>query len=95
MTEENKQNSQDGNFWKRLLYMLLFVFAYSAAEFVLGVVVFVQIIIRLFTGSLNDRLIVFAKQASLYIYDVLSFLTFNTEEMPFPFAPWPSEKTER
>jgi len=78
--------------WIRILYMLLFVFAYSAAEFVLALTVVVQVIIKLVTGELNERLKTFGKQISLYIFDVLKFLTFNTEEKPFPFAEWPTEK---
>jgi len=71
--------------------MLLFVFAYSAAEVVMGIVVLIQLIITLVKGSTNDRLKVFGKQVALYIYDVMLFLTFNTEEMPFPFTAWPDE----
>ena len=91
MKSETKQNLQDKNIWMRILYMLLFVLAYTAAEFVLGVVVLVQIIITLFKGSNNENLKNFGKQISLYVYDVFCFLTFNTEEMPFPFTTWPDE----
>lgn len=94
MSEEIKDNLQNTSIWKRVLYMLLFVLAYSAAEFVVGIVVLIQLVITLVTGSTNDRLKVFGKQASLYIYDVMLFLTFNTEEMPFPFAAWPDENRE-
>ena len=89
MAEEIKENLQNTSTWKRVLYMLLFILAYSAAEFVLGIVVLIQLIITLVTGSTNDRLKVFGKQVSLYIYDVMLFLTFNTEELPFPFTAWP------
>lgn len=75
----------------RILYMLLFVFAYSVAEIVLALTVVVQVIIKLVTGELNERLKIFGKQVSLYILAVLNFLTFNTEEKPFPFAEWPTE----
>jgi len=91
MSEPIKENTEDKSIWKRVLYMLLFVFAYSAAEVVLGIVVLIQLIITLVKGSTNDRLKVFGKQVALYIYDVMLFLTFNTEEMPFPFTPWPDE----
>ncbi len=89
MSEEIKENVQNRNTWKRVLYMLLFILAYNAAEFVLGVVVLIQLIITLVTGSTNARLKVFGKQTSLYIYDVMLFLSFNTEEMPFPLTAWP------
>jgi len=91
MSEPIKENTEDKSIWKRILYMLLFVFAYSAAEVVMGIVVLIQLIITLVKGSTNDRLKVFGKQVALYIYDVMLFLTFNTEEMPFPFTAWPDE----
>ena len=93
-TESIEQKPQTPNRWTRVLYMLLFFIAYSAAEFVLGVVVIIQLIITLVTGSTNTRLKAFGKQVSLYVYDVLLFLTFNTEEKPFPYASWPDEKRE-
>ena len=90
MNAQTKTNLQSKSTWVRVLYMLLFVLAYSAAEFVLGVTVVIQVIIKLVTGSLNERLKTFGKQISLYIYDVLNFLTFNTEDKPFPFDEWPT-----
>jgi len=91
MSEPIKENKENKSTWNRVLYMLLFVFAFSAAEFVLGIVVLIQLIITLVTWSSNDRLKVFGKQVALYIYDVMVFLTFNTEEMPFPFTTWPDD----
>ncbi len=92
MSTETKTNLQSKSTWVRVLYMLLFVLAYSAAEFVLGVTVVIQVIVKLVTGSLNERLKTFGKQISLYIYDVLNFLTFNTEDKPFPFDEWPTDE---
>ncbi len=91
MSEPIKENTEDKSIWKRVLYMLLFVFAYGAAEFVMGIVVLIQLLITLVKGSTNNRLVVFGKQVALYIYDVMLFLTFNTDEMPFPFNAWPDE----
>ncbi len=91
MSEPIKEKTEDKSIWKRVLYMLLFVFAYGAAEFVMGIVVLIQLLITLVKGSTNNRLVVFGKQVALYIYDVMLFLTFNTDEMPFPFNAWPDE----
>lgn len=91
MSEPIKESTEGRSIWMRVLYMLLFVFAYGAAEFVMGAVVLIQLIITLVTGSTNDRLKVFGKQVALYIYDVMLFLTFNAEELPFPFTTWPEE----
>jgi hypothetical protein len=71
--------------------MLLFALAYSVAEFVLITVAVVQVLFKLITGEINENLRVLGKQTARYIYDVMLFLTFNTEKKPFPFAPWPDE----
>ncbi|MCK5812692.1 MAG: DUF4389 domain-containing protein [Cocleimonas sp.] len=85
-------NLKDSNTWKRILYMLLFVLAYSVAEFVLMTIAIVQVLFKLITGDINDNLQILGKQTALYIYDVMLFLTFNTEEKPFPFSAWPDGK---
>ena len=90
MSTETKTNLQSKSIWVRVLYMLLFVLAYSVSEFVLCITVVIQVIIKLVTGSLNENLKTFGKQISLYIYDVLQFLTFNSEDKPFPFDEWPT-----
>lgn len=87
--ESNLKNSST---WKRILYMLLFVLAYSVAEFVLMAIAIVQVLFKLITGDINDNLTILGKQTALYVYDVMLFLTFNTEKKPFPFSAWPDGK---
>ena len=89
MSQKSNESLKDTNTWKRALFMLLFAFAYSIAEFVLIAVAVVQLLFKLITGSLNENLRVLGKQTARYIYEVMLFLTFNTEEKPFPFAAWP------
>ncbi len=93
VSNKTKQNLKNSDTWKRILYMLLFVVAYAVAEFLLTAVVVVQVFFKLITGSLNERLLVLGKQTSQYVFDILKFLTFNSEDMPFPFKNWPDEKS--
>ena len=90
-SKNNNESLKDSNTWKRILYMLLFSFAYSMAEFVLIGVVVIQVFFKLFTGAVNDNLTVLGKQIVRYIYAVMLFLSFNTEEKPFPFTAWPDK----
>lgn len=76
--------------WARLLYMILFAILFKAAEFVMWVVVVIQLAITLATGSPIERLQRFGKQLSIYSYSLWLYLTYNTEKTPFPFADWPS-----
>ncbi|HIO91527.1 MAG TPA: DUF4389 domain-containing protein [Leucothrix mucor] len=92
MSSETKKSLKDSSTWKRILYMLLFAFAYSIAEFVLMALVIVQVVLKLVTGSINENLKVLGKQTARYIYAVMLFLSFNTEEKPFPFSAWPDKE---
>ena len=50
-----------------------------------------QVLVLLFTGEKNQRLLRFGSMLGLYAYRMLQFLTFNSDEKPFPFADWDSE----
>ncbi len=75
--------------WMRGLHMVIFAIIYSVAEVVLTAVVVFQFATHLFTGRANERLVAFGRILSVYLYRILLFLTYNTEDRPFPFAPWP------
>jgi len=91
-TETLKQHVMDTAIWKRLLFMILFTILYSAAEVVLAVVVVFQFLTVLITGAKNNKVLSFGAQLSTYVYQVFSFLTFNTEARPYPMGDWPSDK---
>ena len=86
---ELKENLTRGETWIRGLYMLLFFATYSVAEIVLVVMVLYQFISRLITNQQNDRLLKLGQQLSTYLYQLIMFFTFNSEERPYPFAAWP------
>jgi hypothetical protein len=83
---------KQGSKWVRILYMVLFVIAYGIAEFILTGIVIVQVILNLLTGKINERLREFSNDLSRYVYDTLRFLTFNTEDKPFPLSDWKQGK---
>ena len=91
-TDELKNNIKNSSVWKRLLFMILFSILYSTAEVVLAVVVLYQFLSLLFTGNKNEKVLSFGAQISTYAYQVFSYLTFNTEDKPFPMSDWPSDK---
>ena len=91
-TDELKNNIKNSSVWKRLLFMILFSILYSTAEVVLAVVVLYQFLSLLITGNKNEKVLSFGAQISTYAYQVFSYLTFNTEDKPFPMSDWPSDK---
>lgn len=83
-----------GDLWRRALFMLLFAVLYGVARFVLGVVVVVQFLVVLFTGSANEQLLRLGSSLSIYAYQVFRFLTFTGDEQPFPMSAWPADEAE-
>jgi len=92
MSNEIKNPLKQHAIWLRGLHMLMFSLCYSIAEFVLIAVVVVQFLLVLFTGNNNPRLLKLGQSLATYIYQIIQFLTFNSEYLPYPFAEWPDGK---
>ena len=91
MIEDTRERLIRGDIWSRALYMILFAFIYSISKFIVIIVVVFQFFTILFTGSANEPLLKFGNSLAIYIREMLDFQTFNTEQHPFPFSPWPDE----
>lgn len=89
MSNELKAHLKERRTWLRGLYMLLFAIFYTVAEIVITVVVIFQFLLALFTGSTNERLLKLGQSLSTYVYQIIQFLTFNTDYHPYPFGAWP------
>lgn len=76
--------------WMRLLFMVLFAFIGYMVRFAAVLLVVLQFFTVLFTGTANPTLLQFGKILSTYTYQILLFLTYNSEEKPYPFGPLPS-----
>lgn len=85
---ETRTSSQD-SIWLRLVFMILFAIAFNIAEFVLAVVAVVQFTVKAVSGRVLTQGTVLGQNLATYLYEVVRFLTFRTDEMPWPFAPWP------
>ncbi len=90
MSTDVKENIKSQSTWKRGLYMLLYAIFYTIAEIVLAAVVIFQFLLKLFTGETNERLRKLGQSISTYAYQILVFLTFNSEYQPYPFGAWPT-----
>ena len=76
--------------WLRLFFMIVVSVFYAVARLVTTIVVIAQFCHVLFTGQVNERLREFGQSLATYTYQVVTYLTFNTEVRPFPFdAEWP------
>ena len=78
------------NLWVRGLLMILMAVAYHVSGMLLFVVAVVQFAFALIGESPNPYLLSFGRSLGSYFQQNVNFLTFVTEEMPFPFKEWPS-----
>ncbi|MCG8672820.1 MAG: DUF4389 domain-containing protein [Pseudomonadales bacterium] len=75
----------------RLIYMIAFYFVLAMSRFVVGVVALVQFFHLLFTETPQEDLLKFARSLGRFINALVGYLTFTSNEKPFPFTDWPSD----
>ena len=86
-----KENLKRGSTWLRLFFMFVVVILYSVSRVVVSLVVLLQFFWVLLSGETNESLENFGQSLATYTYQIISYLTFNTEERPFPFdLDWPT-----
>ena len=78
------------NIWMRGLFMLLMAFLLHLSGTVLFVVTVIQFVIVLLNGTPNARLVSFGRSMGNYMRQIVNYLTFATEDIPFPFSEWPA-----
>ena len=90
MNENADTPAQDRNIWIRGLFMLLLILAFHISGTVILIVTVIQFVVMLLAGKPNARLVTFGHSLGRYLQQIVNFLTFATEEMPFPFNDWPA-----
>lgn len=88
-TDELKENIRARKTWMRFIYMVLFAVILWVASFVVGVFIVLQFLHKLLLGRANDHMLRFSQGLSTWIYQILVFMFFNSEAMPFPFDDFP------
>ena len=85
-TGKLEQNLKSRATWLRLLFMALFGLFISFAGMVGTVIVVIGFFWVLFTGEVNRERRQVGQAIASYIYEVVRYLTFNTDDKPFPFG---------
>jgi hypothetical protein len=75
--------------WIRLAYMVLFALLLMAARVILSIVVLMQFVLVLIFGKDNENLRNLGQGLGKWVYQAVMFLTFNSNDKPFPFDEWP------
>lgn len=89
MTQSWKDTVLSPKIWLRALFMILFWIVNYIVRILILLIAVLQFIITLIKGTPHDKISEFGYSLSTFSYQIMLFLTFNTEEKPFPFAEWP------
>ena len=89
MDEKLKKNLMSESLWLRILYMVIFYLVSQVAIMLVAVLAVAQALFNLVTGKPNLNLQEFSIGLNRYLYQILCFLTFNSDKKPYPFTDWP------
>ena len=81
-----EENIKSPSTWLRLLFMVIFYVLATLTGAVLSVIVVLGFGWVLFTGEKNGQLQQAGQASGAYLFEIIRYLTFNTEEKPFPFG---------
>ncbi len=76
--------------WLKCLYIILFLAIGYVTIFVTLCVVIFQFFSNLLFRKSNEHLLTFGRSLSLYMAEVICYITYNDNQLPFPFKSWPS-----
>jgi hypothetical protein len=89
MTDTSATADGKRNIWLRGLLMILMAIAFQISGTLLALGAIIQFVLAL-NDAPNARLIAFGQSLGLYLSQIASFVSFATEDVPFPFSAWPS-----
>ena len=88
--DELKRNVKDKDTWLRFVYLVIFGAAFYLSVLIAFPISIFQFLAKLFSGSAFAGLSEFGDNLATYQSQVTRYMTFATDEKPFPFAPFPT-----
>lgn len=77
--------------WMRLIPMVVLILCFAVAETALYLIALIQFIWALVNGEPNEQLADFGSSLSEWMAQNAKYLSFVTEEKPFPWGKWPEK----
>ena len=95
MDELRDPKLKKGDHWLRLfLALLYFGVIFYLVRVLVGIVLIMQFVLIAFIGKTNRRLIEFTADLNRFSYHALQFVTWNSDDRPFPFSDWPDSEDQ-
>lgn len=89
MNETSANPPDRRSIWLRGLLMLLMALCFQLASTLLGLLAVVQFVLTLLKDTPNARLRAFGQSLGSYLRQIADFVSFATDDVPFPFSDWP------
>ena len=93
VSDETKKNLTEKNTWMRGVYMLLFIVVdIFFVRVAIHLIALVQFVVMLFTSGANEKLTELGYSVSTFSYQIMLYVTYNSDSRPFPFDEvWPEK----
>ncbi|MDF2367570.1 DUF4389 domain-containing protein [Sneathiella sp.] len=91
MTDDVKTHVKSTTTWTRLIYLILYAIIFRVASIVLFAITIIQFIKALLTGSPFGQLQSFGGALAEYNKQLVAYLSYQSDEKPFPVGPWPPQ----
>ena len=86
-----KENAKNVDTWIRGLFIIVFGVIFYVLYIVIWLLVVLQFLTKVLTGELNQNLSDVSRNLTNFASQILLYITFQSEERPFPFSPWPAD----
>lgn len=77
--------------WSRLIPMLVLILCFGLSEAALYIIALIQFIWVLVNGESNEGLTEFGASLAEWMAQNAKYLSYATEEKPYPWAEWPKQ----
>ncbi|MBL4819669.1 MAG: DUF4389 domain-containing protein [Gammaproteobacteria bacterium] len=85
-------NVKQGSTWFRILFILGYCLVLYVVAGVVIVLTLAQALFSVFTGEDNQNLRLLGSSLVEYVSQILNFMTYNSNQRPFPFSPFPESR---
>lgn len=78
----------------RIIYVALFYFVFALSEFLVIFIAIFQSLYVLIAGEPQQDVRRFGGTLGRYVDSIISYISWNSNEKPFPFSDWPHESID-
>ena len=89
-----KDHAKNTDTWLRGFFILVFGIIFYFLYILIWLLVIFQFVTKVLTGELNDNLEQFSTKMTSYAMQILNYITYQSEERPFPFSPFPEQNIQ-